>query len=107
MPPVTRICAWKYKDSVSAEKRREKLDGLMKVYDELKNLTNYGPVGGKDISGLGQSHGYDIAYVVEYKSQETTAEFNASPVHLGYAATLTPLIDGLFVYDLIKGDYGV
>ncbi|KZV63057.1 hypothetical protein PENSPDRAFT_758280 [Peniophora sp. CONT] len=105
MPAVTRICAWKYKDCVSVAQRRDMLDRLMKVYTELRDLINYGPNGGKDVSGLGQTHGYDIAYIVEYKSKETTAEFNASPVHLEYAAILTPLLDGMFVYDFVKDEY--
>ena len=45
MPAVTRICAWKYKDSVTKEKQHEMLEGLMKVYEELKHTTNHGPVG--------------------------------------------------------------
>ena len=41
MPAVTRICAWKYKDSVTKEKQHEMLEGLMKVYEELKHTTRW------------------------------------------------------------------
>ena len=52
MPAVTRICAWKYKDSVTQEKQHEMLEGLVKVYEELKHTTNHGPVGAFFISFL-------------------------------------------------------
>ena len=55
------------------------------------------------MSGLGQSFGYNIAYVVEFKvgpdppgrnllltspkSKEAVIEFNTSPIHLAYAVS--------------------
>ena len=64
-----------------------------------------GDIGGKDVSGLGQTHGFDLAYIVEYKvrrsmcwvalvvmlidrkSKDASVEFLTTPQHEAYVVS--------------------
>ncbi|KZV63055.1 hypothetical protein PENSPDRAFT_224294 [Peniophora sp. CONT] len=108
MPAVTRLAGWKYKEGVTDEQKRFAKDAMLKLYEDLAHLVNHGPVGGKNNSQMGVHKGLDLAFTVEFKSEEARDEFNPHPIHAeSVQKVLTPLIEDLFVYDFVKGDYGV
>ncbi|KZV63042.1 hypothetical protein PENSPDRAFT_758265 [Peniophora sp. CONT] len=107
MPAITRIAGWKHKEGTTDEQKRANKEGLLRIYTELAHLVNHGPIGGKNVSNLGFDQGFDLVFTAEFKSEATRDEFNPHPIHDAYVKGMQEIIEDVFVYDLVKGDYGV
>ncbi|KZV63056.1 hypothetical protein PENSPDRAFT_758279 [Peniophora sp. CONT] len=107
MPAVLRLAGWKYKEGTTDEQKLVAKDGLIRLYTDLAHLVNHDPIGGKNTSKLGLNKGLDIAFTVEFKSEEARDEFDTNPMHETLVKEFGQFVEDIFIFDLVKDDYGL